>query len=803
MSSKQIDTKNNLLTGINNIATMTKPLFLSIILLQFFFFSVGQDKIYVSTMGNDNNIGTLAKSFKTLNAAVKNAITRAGKDITIEIRGGTYDLEKTINISSTHFLIHSLSIQPYQKEKVTILGSRKVNLDWRPYKNGILKATLNVTKSPDQLFINGNTMHMARYPNYDSTARVYNGTASDAISEERVKTWENPARGYIHALHQGEWGSFDYLITGKDDNGKLAYTGGWQNNRPAPMNKKHRFVENIFEELDAPGEWFYDSSAKTIFLYPPKGINLNNATIAISQLTDLIHISGSTSKLIKNISISNISFTQTARSFMLAKEPLLRSDWSIYRGGAILLEGTENVSINNCTFFDLGGNAIFINNYNKNDIIRDNNIYSIGGNAIALVGNPDAVRSPAFRYELFVPWDEMDYIHGPKNNNYPQYCSVQGNLIHNIGTIEKQVAGVQISMAFHITVSHNSIYNAPRAGINIGDGNWGGHLLEYNDVFNTVLETGDNGAFNSWGRDRFWRPERNIIDSIVSLKPGIELLDVVDPVIIRNNRFQCDHGWDIDLDDGSSNYRIYNNLCLSGGLKLREGYHRVVTNNIIFNNTFHLHVWLKNSDDIFMHNIVTTPYAPILMNNWGKEIDSNFFLSREGLTKAQKLGVDKNSITGDVLFVNAKEGNYKVKPESPTLKIGFKNFDMNFGVTLPSLKKIAAKPIIKPLYTYLDKEKGAHVEWLGATFKNIETLGERSAAGLHDYNGAMIEDLPLHSLAEKNNLKKGDVIIKIGNTPVKSLSDLMQAYQSMKWEGIADCIIIRNQAEIKLPVSFK
>lgn len=358
-------------------------------------------------------------------------------------------------------------------------------------------------------------------------------------------------------------------------------------------------------------------------------------------------------------------------------------------------------------------------------------------------------------------------------------------------------------MASHINVSHNTIYNAPRAGINIGDGNWGGHVLEYNDVFNTVLETGDNGAFNSWGRDRYWRPERNIIDSIVSLKPGIELLDVVNPIIIRNNRFQCDHGWDIDLDDGSSNYLIYNNVCLNGGLKLREGYHRVVTNNILINNTFHLHVWLKNSDDIFMHNIVTTPYAPILMNNWGKEIDSNFFLSKEGLTKAQKLGVDKNSLTGDALFVNAKDGNYKVKPESPTLKIGFKNFDMNFGVTLPSLKKIAAKPIIKPLYTYLDKEKGAQVEWLGATFKNIETLGERSAAGLHDNNGALIEGLQPNSLAEKNNLRKGDVIIKLVDIAVNSISDLMQIYQTNKWMGSGECVIICNQSEMKLRVSFK
>ena len=47
----------------------------------------------------------------------------------------------------------------------------------------------------------------------------------------------------------------------------------------------------------------------------------------------------------------------------------------------------------------------------------------------------------------------------------------------------------------------------PRAGINVGDGCWGGHVIEFCDIFDTVTETGDHGSFNSWGRDRFWGPQ--------------------------------------------------------------------------------------------------------------------------------------------------------------------------------------------------------------------------------------------------------------------------------------------------------
>ena len=341
---------------------------------------------------------------------------------------------------------------------------------------------------------------------------------------------------------------------------------------------------------------------------------------------------------------------------------------------------------------------------------------------LLLLAIPAAVRSPSFRYEDFVPVDKMDMTPGPKTNNYPAECKAYDNLIHTIGTIEKQVAGVQISMSMDITVSHNSIYDVPRSGINIGDGCWGGHMLEFNDVFNTVQETGDHGAFNSWGRDRFWLPGINDVNALVEKYPNLPLLDVIKPITIRNNRFHCGHGWDIDLDDGSSNYRIYNNLCLNGGLKLREGYYRVVKNNIIVNNTFHPHVWYAKSMDVFAHNIVTAEYAPIRVPVWGKQVDSNFFIQKTALVAAQKNKTDLNSLQGNPQFVNDAAGNFNVKPTSKALTIGFKNFPMDqFGVVSPALKQKALKPKITGVRTLEAGKKGATTEWLGAIIKNVET----------------------------------------------------------------------------------
>lgn len=759
--------------------------------------------IVVATTGNDNNPGTIAKPVKTLAKGISLALNRKGKDVVVELGKGVYPVLQTIEISSANYALKSLTITAKKGEKVSLSGAETYKLTWKPYRDHILSASLDLAVQPDQLFLNGENMHMARYPNFDANARVFNGTASDAIADERVKNWANPAGGYIHALHAGEWGGFHYKITGKDAQGKLLYEGGWQNNRPAKMHPQHRFVENIFEELDAPGEWFYDQKNKTIYLIPPVGVNLNTAKITLSKATDLIHLTGSAKKPVKNITISNINFIETARSFMLTKEPLLRSDWTVYRGGAILLDGTENISIKNNTFSNLGGNAIFLSNYNKNNSISGNHIYNIGASAIAFVGDPNSVRSPSFRYEDFIAWNKMDYTKGPKTNNYPQQCQATDNLIHNIGTIEKQVAGVEISMSASLTIGHNTIYHTPRAGINISEGTFSGHIIEFNDVFETVLETGDHGAFNSWGRDRFWRPERNTIDSIVATKPGIELLDIIAPTILRNNRFRCDHGWDIDLDDGSGSYQIYNNVCLSGGLKLREGYHREVSNNIILNNTFHPHVWLKNSGDVFKHNIVTSAYAPILMDNWGKYINENFFLSQNALTKIQKLDVDSKSMAGDALFVNAKIGDYRVKDGSPALKIGFKNFDMNFGVTSASLKALAKAPKMPQLNIAGAGLATQQMVWLGASVKNIDNLGERSAAGLLNNNGALLVKVAENSQAAKSDLKRGDVIVSLDKEEIKSVTDLINVYNSIRWKGRVEIVVVRNQQEQKFQISLK
>ena len=571
------------------------------------------------------------------------------------------------------------------------------------------------------------------------------------------------------------------------------------------MHKEYRMVENVFEELDAPGEWYFDHSSSTLYFYPPEHIELSNAKIEISSLNHLVELRGTKQTPISGITIRGVLFEHTNRTFMEDYEPLLRSDWMIYRGGAIYLENAKNCTLSDCELTNLGGNAIFVSGYNRNIEIKGNHMYNCGASAISFVGLSSAVRSPSFTYKAYVDFEDLDVEPGPKNRDYPSKCTADNNLIHDIGKVEKQTAGVQISMAMDITVSHNSIYDVPRAGINVSEGTWGGHIIEFNDVFSTVLESSDHGAFNSWGRDRFWHPNRKTMDEIVDRNPEMPYWDAIHTTIIRNNRMRCDHGWDIDLDDGSSNYHIYNNLCLNGGIKLREGFYRTVENNIMVNNGFHPHVWFKKSGDVFRRNIVMTDHKDIRLLGWGKEVDHNLFPNQSALEKARQNSTDRHSTFGDPLFIDPEHGNFTVSEASPAIALGFVNFTMDrFGVQVPELKKIAKSPDIPALVFPSGSAKELKTtEWLGAQLKNIESIEERSAAGRNETSGVLILDIEPGSLAGAGVLQQGDVIVKCEDDKIKNITDLLNSHQGNNWMGKLKLGIVRNQQEISVTIKTR
>jgi hypothetical protein len=772
--------------------------------------------IFVSPNGSDSQAGTRRAPVKTLFAAKRLARRMIRQQpVTITVLDGEYYLDQPLVLFPEDSGTPSAPVL-YRAEhegKAVLSGGTRLKLNWEPYRDGIFMAKTPPGLELDQLFLNGKRQIMARYPNYDpqKTDIPYRGSASDAIAPERVAKWADPGGGYIHAMHPSMWGGFDYLITGKGADGALQYVGGWQNNRPAGMHKKFRMVENIFEELDAPGEWFHNRKTNTLYFYPPAHTDLKASLFEGARLASIIELRGTEKQPIRNVTFSGFTVRHVSRTFMLNREPLLRSDWTIYRGGAIYFEGTEDCKLLN-TFIDQpGGNGVFVNNYNRRLEIAGMHIFDCGASAVAFVGDPKAVRNPAFSYDAAHSIADVDRTPGPLNDNYPMECTLEDSLIHEVGTVEKQGAGVEISMSRRITIRHCSIYDTSRAGINIGDGTWGGHVIDECDVFRTVQETGDHGSFNSWGRDRYWVPDTKTTAAEVAKDPGLPFLDAVEPNTIRNSRWRCDHGWDIDLDDGSTNYIIKNNLLLNGGLKLREGYRRVVQNNVIINNSLHPHVWFPNSGDKFVGNIVMTAYHPAVMpltGKWGEELDHNLFASseRDRLAFAAN-GADEHSVVGDPMFLDPSRGDFTVENSALAKQIGFVNFPMDhFGVRKTSLRKIAEGPVIPHLNIRTESNAASsptlsNVEWMGARLHDAQG-SEMSAYGmpLNTKAVAVLEVISGSSPASLGGLRKGDLIIGTTSGRIESIKDLLKV--ASESSGFIALQVIRNQSEKTLNITL-
>jgi hypothetical protein len=772
-----------------------------------------QGDIFVSPTGDDSGPGTRDKPLKTIAAAqtAARAHPKRGKQpLTVAVLAGTYYVGKTIVFTTADSGAKDASVTYRGYGTPTLSGGVKLSLTWSAYKNNIMQAPVPSSTSSgmslDILFLNGQRQIMARYPNYDPTklTTAFQGIANDYTG--RASKWtHSPVGGFAHCMHTSDWGSQHYAIKGVNG-GNLSFDGPYCNGRASGMNGSG-FVENILDELDAPGEWYFDKAAGVLYFYPPQGTDLGTALIEAAGIETIVQFQGTSTAPVQFVNLDGFRYFATSRTFAKCNEQILRSDWQIYRGGSVLLTGVADSAITNSFFDAVGGNALLVSGYNRRITIQSNKFIGTGASAILLMGLSSAVRNPVMGYGGgTVSVASLDKTPGPKTDDYPAQCTVTDNLIHDIGYPQKQVAGVGIDMASEITVSHNSIYNMPRAGINIGDGCWGGHVVEYNDVFDTVLETGDHGSFNSWGRDRYWDPNIGTIESRVASSSGIEVLDVVKPITLRNNRWRCDKGWDVDLDDGSTNYVITNNVFLAGGLKWREGYHRTGDNNMFAEKArMSVHVWPKNGDDVLTHNIFNH-YDVANPDGWGKTVDYNLFTDASALNTAHGYGVDKNSTSGSPGYVDAANGNYQLSPSSPALALGIKSIPADsYGVTSLSLRAQARTPSFGAVVNPGNPDAGpprdpTPMTWRGAQVKNLIGPDERSATGLGADVGVLVVTVPAASQAARDGFKNYDVILQFAGQNVVSLDDLNRLYAAAA-VGISVLGVHRDQQDTTVKIT--
>eukprot|EP01083_Nonionella_stella_P012567 35640_1 len=337
------------------------------------------------------------------------------------------------------------------------------------------------------------------------------------------------SRGIVHTWQKAHWASWMFEIDKYDDESQSIVfgRGGFQGARGNDEGKEY-YVENIFEEVDAPNEWFYNDSTQLLYYY--KNGSSNVSEVRISQ---------------------EVRVLQCITSHCMPSG----GDWALQRTGAIILDGTEAITITDNLFTRLDGIAVSINRYNRNISIFKNEFAWIGDTVIAAMGDTTGVAFEDSRTEM--GFDGT-------NGNQPRFVNISLNYVHELGIWEKQSSFYFAAKSCDNLVYANVFYNGPRAGININDGFGGNTNISRNLLFNTCRESGDHGPINTWDRQ-------------VYVSDGESVVKAYDYVSFNFLLSNYNAIWSVDNDDGSSYYSVFSNfeVYATGGLKSIWGGHNI------------------------------------------------------------------------------------------------------------------------------------------------------------------------------------------------------------------------------------
>ena len=116
------------------------------------------------------------------------------------------------------------------------------------------------------------------------------------------------------------------------------------------------------------------------------------------------------------------------------------------------------------------------------------------------------------------------------------------------------------------------------------------------------------------------------------------------------------------------------------------------------------------------------------------------------------------------------------------------------GFAIPS--KLASS-IIEQLKSGQKVSRG----WIGVTIQDLDDVTAK-ALGLKDQKGALIGSVMPNEPAAKAGLKAGDIVIKIGSTPINSASDLTRVIASYKPNNKVNVTAIRDGKEKQFTVQL-
>jgi hypothetical protein len=178
------------------------------------------------------------------------------------------------------------------------------------------------------------------------------------------------------------------------------------------------FVENVREELDAPGEWYVNASTHTLYLCVNGTSPPPSSGFIAGQHNNIVSVVGSASAPVSNVAMLGVTFEHTEPTFLDPFTAPSGGDWFYQDNGAVRFSGTVNCSVEGSLFVNLGGTGVMISGFNKRARVADNEFLWLGDAAVISAGRGDS-------HDLTAHDSEYVHIHTPfVNSECVPVCSI-------------------------------------------------------------------------------------------------------------------------------------------------------------------------------------------------------------------------------------------------------------------------------------------------------------------------------------------------------------------------------------------
>jgi len=437
------------------------------------------------------------------------------------------------------------------------------------------------------------------------------------------------------------------------------------------------WVENVFEALDTPGQWYLDCPDGVLYYLPRQGEEMPSAEIIAPRLTQVVRVVGRAGAPVHDLRFEGLVFAHTEWQPPADYASSLQAGIEV--PGALLFDYAQRCAVTGGGIEHVGNYGVEVNVGCADIEIARNQITDIGAGGI--------------RVGHFFSWEtdgagqltergKQRKAAMPKGP-HSQRITVADNEIAHCGRFTPEAAGVFVGDNADNKIIHNHIYDLFWCGVCVGSvQDFGpsqarGNIIEYNHIHDV-----GQGTLS------------DLAGIYTCSTPGSRIAyNVVHDVVRRDYG-----GWGIYPDQGSHDLLIRKNLvyrCQDGALFAHHNQNITAENNVFaFSRQAQVERYgIGGFELACRRNLVYYTEGKAVgdggSGHCGRDVcafDLNLYWNVSGqpvlfgdktFSLWQAAGQDKDSLIADPQFVDPEHGDFALRHGSPAAQIGFEPWDMS------------------------------------------------------------------------------------------------------------------------------